>query len=288
MSSRLIFSIFLLALVSMLLGYQAFSICQQETQEVPKADLPILELLRISPSSESIDYVKNKTQFQLHTLLTEQRHPKTWDLSERIQKDCELGLRMLFSVDEDIAERLEALARDKEALEQAAQAVEQALLSKQKIYIYGCGATGRLAKQMESTFWRPFWREAKKKRRIWSKVKRHLGESIENQLIGEMTGGDRALISSLEGFEDLLLIGRLQLEDRKVEKGDVVICVTEGGETSSVIGTILAALDQWKSGESYDPEETKRSSILFTTILMISFALSTGVEESLMSPESQK
>jgi N-acetylmuramic acid 6-phosphate etherase len=258
MSLRLIFSALFLALVSLLLGYQAFSVCQQETQEVPKAEVPILELLRVSPSSESIDYVKNKTQFQLHTLLTEQRHPKTWDLSERIQKDCEHGLGMLLSVDEDIVQKLGALARDKEALEQAAQAVEQALLSGQKIYVYGCGATGRLAKQMESTFWRPFWQQAKKKRRIWSKVNRHLGESIGNQLIGEMTGGDRALISSLEGFEDLLLIGRLQLEDRKVEKGDVVICVTEGGETSSVIGTILAALGQWKTGESYDPEETKK------------------------------
>jgi len=258
MSLRLIFFGFLLALVSLLLGFQAISICQQETQAVPKAKVSILKLLRITPSSESIDYVQNKTQFQLHTLLTEQRHPKTWDLSERIQRDCERGLRLLFSVDEDIVEKLEALAREKETLEQAAQAVEQALLSKQKIYIYGCGATGRLAKQMESTFWRPFWQKARKKRRIWSKIKSHLGDNVENQLIGEMTGGDRALISSLEGFEDLLLIGRLQLEDRKVERGDVVICVTEGGETSSVIGTILAALDQWRTAASYDPENTKK------------------------------
>ena len=258
MSSRLIFFVFILALVSLLLGFQAFSICQQETQVVSTAKVSILNLLRIAPSSESIDYVQNKTQFQLHTLLTEQRHQKTWDLSERIQKDCRSGLRMLFSVDEDIEEKLEALAREKETLEQAAQAVEQALLSRQKIYIYGCGATGRLAKQMESTFWRPFWQKVRKKRRIWSKIKRYLGDSIENQLIGEMTGGDRALISSLEGFEDLQLIGRLQLEDRKVEKGDVVICVTEGGETSSVIGTILAALDQWRTAESYDPEKTKK------------------------------
>jgi N-acetylmuramic acid 6-phosphate (MurNAc-6-P) etherase len=186
-------------------------------------------------------------------------YQKTWNLSDRIQRDCEKGLGLLFSVDEDIEEKLQELARRKETLEQAAQAVEQALLSKQKIYVYGCGATGRLAKQMESTFWRPFWQNARKKRRIWSKIKRNLGDSIENQLIGEMTGGDRALISSLEGFEDLLLIGRrLQLEDRKVEKGDVVICVTEGGETSSVIGTILAALDQWKTSDAYDPEMTKK------------------------------
>jgi hypothetical protein len=62
-----------------------------------------------------------------------------------------------------------------------------------------------------------------------------------------MTGGDRALISALEGFEDLELVGKLQLQERGVELGDVVFCITEGGETSSVIGTILAALDQYGS-----------------------------------------
>jgi N-acetylmuramic acid 6-phosphate etherase len=38
----------------------------------------------------------------------------------------------------------------------------------------------------------------------------------------------------------------------------VVICVTEGGETSSVIGTILAALDQWKNAHSYDPAQSRK------------------------------
>ena len=87
---------------------------------------------------------------------------------------------------------------------------------------------------------------------------------IEEALVGEMTGADRALISSLEGFEDLQLIGRLQLEDRGIRKGDVVICVTEGGETSSVIGTVLAALDQWKSerGRRYDPADEPRAALL--------------------------
>jgi hypothetical protein len=62
-----------------------------------------------------------------------------------------------------------------------------------------------------------------------------------------MTGADRALISSLEGFEDLPLIGRLQLQDRGILPGDVVIAVTEGGETSSVIGTVLAAREAWRA-----------------------------------------
>ncbi len=124
MSSRLIFFIFFLALVSLLLGFQVFSIGQQETQVVSTTKVSILNLLRISPSSESIDYVHNKTQFQLHTLLTEQRHKKTWDLSKRIQKDCKSGLRLLFSVHEDILEKLTALAREKETLEQAVHAIE--------------------------------------------------------------------------------------------------------------------------------------------------------------------
>ena len=219
----------------------------------------LLKLLGLEASPESVDYVQNKTQFQLHTLLTEQRHPKTWNLGERVRKDTAAGLRMLFAVDEDVAARMDALAADTRTLEAAAAAVEDAVLSGRKVYVYGCGATGRLAKQMESAFWRPFWRKVKSDDKLWKKLVPAVGADVEDRLIGEMTGADRALISSLEGFEDLLLIGRLQLEDRGVRKGDVVICVTEGGETSSVIGTILAALDQWKAAPGYDPAESRKS-----------------------------
>ena len=220
----------------------------------------LLKLLGIEPAAESVDYVQKKTQFQLHTLLTEQRHQKTWPLGERIREDTLAGLRMLSSVDDDILAKMNELAAEPRTLEQAARAVEAAILGGRKIYVYGCGATGRLAKQMESAFWRPFWRRVKADARIWKKAAGRLptGAAIEDALIGEMTGADRALISSLEGFEDLPLIGRLQLQDRGIEKGDVVICVTEGGETSSVIGTVLAALDEWKSGPGYDPAESRK------------------------------
>jgi N-acetylmuramic acid 6-phosphate (MurNAc-6-P) etherase len=207
----------------------------------------LLKLLGIEPSAESVDYVRTKTQFQLHTLLTEQRHPKTWPLGERVREDTLAGLKMLSSVDDDIRAKMDELAAAPEALEQAARAVEEAITGGRKIYIYGCGATGRLAKQMESAFWRPFWRKVKADPTIWRRLRGEVPAGIEEAMIGEMTGADRALISSLEGFEDLQLIGRLQLKDRGIERGDVVICVTEGGETSSVIGTILAALDEWRA-----------------------------------------
>jgi N-acetylmuramic acid 6-phosphate (MurNAc-6-P) etherase len=219
----------------------------------------ILKLLGLEPSAESVDYVRNKTQFQLHTLLTEQRHPKTWNLDKVIAKDTLAGLRMLSDVDGDIRTKLEGLAEDTASLDAAAGAVEAAVLGKRKIYVYGCGATGRLAKQMESAFWRPLWRRVRGDGAIWPKLRDALDTDVEGELIGEMTGADRALISSLEGFEDLPLIGRLQLEDRGVRKGDVVICVTEGGETSSVIGTILAAHAQWAAEPGYDPAESRKN-----------------------------
>ena len=115
----------------------------------------ILKLLDLAPSPRSIDYVENKTQFHLFNLLTEQRHTETWNLSFTIQSNIEAGLRMLFSVDRDVCRKIEDLVREPSALEQAAQAVAESVQKGRRVYVYGCGATGRLAKQMESSFWRP-------------------------------------------------------------------------------------------------------------------------------------
>jgi len=249
-----LFAAFLAVAVALCLAGPAPAVQEQAAE----ADAGLLKLLGFSASAESLDYVINRTQFQLHTLLTEQRHPKTWTLSEKIQEDTEAGLRLLLSVDEDVAARLERLAAEKALLDQLVSELEYAILAKKKVYVYGCGATGRLAKQMESSFWRPFWKKVKAEADLWDKCRKRLGPAVEDGLIGEMTGADRALISSLEGFEDLQLIGRLQLADRGVKKGDLVICVTEGGETSSVIGTILAALDQWKAEPGYAAAESRK------------------------------
>lgn len=216
----------------------------------------ILDLLEVVPSEQSQDFITNKKQFQLHTLITEQRHANTWDLSRKIQTNTLDGIEALLSVDRDISKKILALCEDTASLDQAARAVENAILQNKKIYIYGCGATGRLAKQMESSFWRPFW-EKMKPHAQWKTLNEHFPD-IENRLIGEMTGGDRALISSLEGFEDLQLIGKLQLEDHHIKRGDVIFAITEGGETSSVIGTILAAFSHYDQHADNEVCEAKK------------------------------
>lgn len=253
--NRLVWCLLFSAILAGILELRAHPAVKQE-QVSPSPGL--LQLLGLEVSPESLDYVQNKTQFQLHTLLTEQRHPKTWNLSERIKTDVPAALHMLFSVDEDIVARLEELATGPGDLQQLSAEIKNTIRAGHRIYIYGCGATGRLAKQMESSFWRPFWNSLRQDKALWTKIEKNLSPDIADRLTGEMTGGDRALISSLEGFEDLQLIGRLQLQDHGIKKGDLVICITEGGETSSVIGTILVALEQWKDSPGYRPEESRK------------------------------
>jgi N-acetylmuramic acid 6-phosphate etherase len=228
---------------------QASSVLISNVDSTPK----LLDTLNITPSKESVDYVNNKKQFQLNSLLTEQRHPKTWNLSYKAQTKPAEALKMLFAVDEDITRKFSALEENPRELEQASNSIQTALKNKNKIYVYGCGATGRLSKQIESSFWRPFWRKLKKSP-SWGKVKTIYPDG-EDELIGEMTGGDRGLISSIPGFEDLQLIGRLQLQDRGIQRGDVVFAITEGGETSSVIGTILSAVNQYGLGSATTQKE---------------------------------
>lgn len=155
----------------------------------------------------------------MYSLLTEQRHPKTYNLSYQIAQNTTIGLQALLEVDCDISIKLHEIATNPEQLKQlenASEAIQSALLNGQKIYFYGTGSTGRLAKVVEGALWRPFWKKAKKITQQ-SKIDKYLPD-IENRLIGEITGGDRALISSLEGFEDLQLIGKLQLQDNNIQR----------------------------------------------------------------------
>lgn len=200
---------------------------------------------------QSCDYVKNKKEFQLHTLLTEQRHPITRDLSLIARINIEKGLNQILKVDSDIIRKFEIMSDHPDQLEKPVSAVRRAVQEGGKIFIYGCGSTGRLAKQLESSLWRPFWR-AFKQSQNWENIKFKIRGDIEDCLIGEMTGGDRALISSLEGFEDLQLVGELQLREHGVRRDDAVFGITEGGETSSVIGAVKAAADRYRSDEIFD------------------------------------
>lgn len=235
-----------------------YSFQQKPTPETrSETTLTLLKLLDITPSPVSIDFIKNKTQFFLQNVLTEQPHPKTRNFSQLIREDYEKGLRQILVSYEDIIKTLDAVAEKTLILNRLVRSIEKAIVTGHKIYIYS-GATNGLAKQAESTFWRPFWKKVRGTGKLWDKLETSIPAAIQDLLIGEMAGGDRALMGSMEGLDDLLLLGWLQLQQHGIKKEDVVICFSEGGDTPSVIGTLQAAVDLWKNDGTYDPQNANK------------------------------
>ena len=68
-------------------------------------------------------------------------------------------------------------------------------------------------------------------------------EGLKDNVVGLMSGGDRALISSIEGFEDSPEYGARTLDDFGFGPGDLLIASTEGGETPIVIGAVNRAAE---------------------------------------------
>jgi len=188
-------------------------------------------------SERAREFVEGEKAFRLGELLTESSHPKTRTLSQTIQADLPAGIRMLQSVDADIPEALEGILAQ-EAFPRLIGAFLEAMHKKQRIFFTGCGATGRLSILLEAA-WRKFWRgmatEHPDKAGDFS--------AMEHRCISVMAGGDFALIKAVEGFEDFPRFGRHQLKEAGVQQGDVVVAITEGGETPFVIGTAWEGLD---------------------------------------------
>ncbi|MHB0913331.1 MAG: hypothetical protein ACYC2Y_07790 [Armatimonadota bacterium] len=182
------------------------------------------------------EFLAVSRDFTLGGLVTEASHPKTRNLSDAAKRSVPEALGLLFDVDSDV---LTAYRRwmSTDAPTRIARTVSRALDAGRRVFITGCGATGRLAILLESE-----WR------------RRHGGDSV----VSIMAGGDYALVKSVEGFEDFAAFGERQLRDAGVGPGDVVFAVTEGGETSFVIGTAWEGL---RAGASVyfvycNPDET--------------------------------
>src|SRR5260370_26849615 len=87
--------------------------------------------------------------------------------------------------------------------------------------------------------WRDFWQ----RRRTRSIAIARATEEFEDRAFSVMAGGDYALIKAVEGFEDFTQFGKKQIGDLGVSAKDVVFAITEGGETSFVIGTAWKGME---------------------------------------------
>jgi N-acetylmuramic acid 6-phosphate etherase len=159
------------------------------------------------------EFLKTKSYFQLGILPTEQVNPNTLDLSDWARHDLGKAIHNLQQVD------LVALKKTVELFgiaQEIRQAVDETLNAGGRIFICGCGATGRLAMSLEY-----LWRRQNPK-----------SESV----VSFMAGGDVALVHALEGFEDHPERGAKQLDELGFGVNDLLISSSEGGETPFVIG----------------------------------------------------
>lgn len=171
--------------------------------------------------NEAEKFISQKQLFQLGALPTETPHAKTRELSHLAQHDLSQALQVMRQIDLEAVRKILADFSDYKGL---FTAVAQTLDQGQRIYLVGCGATGRLSMSLEY-----LWR------------RKHPGS---DQVRSLMAGGDVALVHSLEGFEDFPEFGARHLKQLGFTSRDLLIGTTEGGETPYVIGAVeLAAVE---------------------------------------------
>lgn len=181
--------------------------------------------------ARSADFLKIADQFKLGALVTESSHPVTANLSDTARRDTAAGLQQLFAVDDDVVRKYDEVVAGGRLPGIAAKVVE-VLRGGGRMFFTGCGSTGRLSIQLVS-IWRDFWQ--REKARNADPGTRNA--DWEQRAHPVMAGGDFALIKAVEGFEDFTAFGKKQIADLGVCDKDVVFAITEGGETSFVIGT---------------------------------------------------
>lgn len=187
---------------------------------------------------EAERFLTQETQFHLGMLPTEQSHPLTRGLAETLQADTAAGVRLLQRVDQDVVVMARRVFGSAEYTALVA-ALTETIAAGGRVCFSGCGATGRLSILLEA-MWRWLWREV-----VEADVSlAQLALRWADRLVSIMTGGDFALIRSVEGFEDYISFGRHQVVELGLGAGDTLVAISEGGETSSVIGTVLEARER--------------------------------------------
>ena len=177
-----------------------------------------------SLESQIEQFLSEKQKYHLGHLLTEQGHSMTSQLSDLATSAPEAGLKALFDVDQEAL----AVVADKwhQQVSKLRDAVRACMQRGGRIFLGGCGATGRLSLCLE---------------RIWRET--HKGSDLEDSVLSFMAGGDVAFVHAIEGFEDYPEYGAHQLEDLGFSEQDLFLGITEGGETPFVIGATTRAAE---------------------------------------------
>lgn len=188
-----------------------------------------------SARAKARDFIDNEKQFQLGFLPTEQSNPITATLEEDFRRSTIAGIQCLQRGDRQMPITMRHVFAGRRFAKLVDSMVASVTGPKGRIIFSGCGATGRLSILLES-MWRDFFH-----RRAAELTQEE--RALADRSASIMTGGDFALIRSVEFFEDYAEGGRRQAAALDVGAGDTFVAITEGGETSSVLGTLRYAAE---------------------------------------------
>ena len=176
------------------------------------------------------EFMENEKQFHLGFLPTEQSSPLTRNLDNEFAKSTCDGVRNLQSVDRNVLAMAKRMFAS-EAFRKLTETGCEVIRNGGRIVFSGCGATGRLSILLEC-----MWRR--------SCAEDPAASKYADQVFSIMTGGDYALVRSVEFFEDYQSFGRRQVQELGLREGDMLVAITEGGETSSVLGTLFESVER--------------------------------------------
>jgi N-acetylmuramic acid 6-phosphate etherase len=171
--------------------------------------------------SEARAFLEVAAQFALGDLPTEQAHPLTTGLSVLAARDPQAAAGLLLSVETQALELMGGNGAFTSMWQRLVQAIHSCVARGGRVVVTGCGATGRLALSLEK-----FARCG------------YFSAVPPTAVMGLMAGGDAALVRSIEGFEDRWEDGERQMVAAGIRPDDLVIGVTEGGETTWVLATV--------------------------------------------------
>lgn len=171
----------------------------------------------LSAARRAEEFLATGSTYRLGSLPTESPNPRTLGLSELCRTDLPLACRTFRDVEIDA---FQTLLEKEDLAAELVDALRKTFEQNRKVFLVGCGATGRLAMVLET-----MWRE----------------ESLPGKtddVVAFTAGGDFALVRSMGIFEDRPDLGAVHLSNLGFQDGDLLIALTEGGETPFVLGAL--------------------------------------------------
>jgi N-acetylmuramic acid 6-phosphate etherase len=167
-------------------------------------------------STPEAEFWLNYNKFLRHTLITEQPH----DLSTNLSSLCQNNLAHAFNLFQKVElQAIYTLLNYTPIIEDFQKNLQHILHNQQRIFLVGCGASGRLAMLI---------------RRLYSET----NQTQFNPLVCVAAGGDISLLCSVEEFEDHYEFGAKQLLVQGYTPNDLVIGLSASGESNFILGAL--------------------------------------------------